>query len=154
MNFPKYSLPQFKGISGEVFFEYFVITELECIYHRNDRKNDFGVDGFIEFVLKDANGGKVVTGKCIAVQLKHGNSHYAKNGKTPKSHKYSEKSKDRLGYYLNVSSQTPVFFIIMNDDFSSIYWVKLSDGDIDYTSVGWRIEIPKNNNINAKTKTK
>ena len=142
MNFPKYTLEQQKGRGGEVYFESYVVNELKCIYHKNDTAKDYGIDGFVEVVIDNA-----VTGKRIAIQIKHGNSYFAKDNMTPKGHKYYDNQMDRLGYYLNVNTQTPVFLILMNDDYSSIYWVKLQNNIIDFIGVGWRIEIPVDNNL-------
>jgi len=68
-SFPKRKKNRKKGLSGQTYFQHFVTEELECIYHPIPEENDFGADGYIEFVENER-----VTGRLLAAQFKHGDS--------------------------------------------------------------------------------
>ena len=50
-----------------------VVDRCECYFNKIEQENDIGIDGIIEFTQ---NG--MPTGKCIAVQIKTGNSFITK----------------------------------------------------------------------------
>jgi len=138
MNFPKQNLSQHKGRKGETRFADFVVNTLNCIYHKIDGSDDYGIDGHIEIVANNA-----VTGRFVAVQVKHGNSYFTH--KTKNGYKFTAKDK-YLNYYLN--SPVPVFIIIMDDDFSRMLWVQFDLAQIlPSGSDSWWIEIPKSNEL-------
>ena len=136
--FPKINPNQQKGREGEIRFADFVTNTLKCIFHKIDGSDDFGLDGHIELVIDN-----IVTGKYIAVQIKHGDSYLTNT--TPAGFKYIANDK-YLNYYLN--SLTPVFIVVMSNDFSQMHWVKFDPEKIlPYGNDSWWIEIPKSNTL-------
>jgi len=136
-SFPKRKKNRKKGLSGQTYFQHFVTEELECIYHPIPEENDFGVDGYIEFVENER-----VTGRLLAAQIKHGDSFF--KNKSIGGFKYYGENK-HLNYYLNNNS--PVIIVILSDDFSKKHWV-LFDISITFpTENGWWLEIPTKNSI-------
>lgn len=138
MTFPKRNTSNSKGVSGQSFFHHYVNNNLDCIYHPISQENDFGIDGYIELVQ---NGN--VTGKLVGVQLKHGDSFF--KTQMGKAYKYVGDNK-HLNYYLN--SQTPIFIVIMDDNFKRLHWVEF---DISQTNPSgknmWWMEIPQSNEL-------
>lgn len=133
MSFPKRNTSNLKGATGQTFFQHFVNSELNCIYHPINQENDFGIDGYIELV---ENGN--VSGKLIGIQLKHGDSYFKQE--TYGGFKYFGEYK-HLNYYLN--SQLPVFIIIMDDDFKRMYWVEFEiTKTMSLSDDRWWIQIP------------
>ncbi len=139
ITFPKRRLNKKKGQSGQTYFQHFITEDLGCIYHPIPEENDFGIDGYIEFVEDE-----LVTGRLLAVQIKHGDS-FLRNTSSG-GYKYYGENK-HLNYYLN--KNTPIIFIVYNDDFSKKHWVLF---DIELTSPtdnGWWIEIPIDNIVDS-----
>ena len=137
-NFPKRTIQNQKGSSGQSYIQLFIENQLGWVYHPINQNNDFGIDGYIEVIENDC-----ATGKLIAVQIKHGDS-YFKN-KNISSYTYLGEDK-HLNYYLN--NRCPVILIILDDSFERRYWQLF---DISLTSPeknGWSIEIPEKNNLN------
>ena len=140
--FPQQSIHQKIGRSGEAFFEFFVANTLNWIYRPVHQESDFGIDGYID-IVQDGN----VTGKSIAVQLKHGNSYISKKSKGGIKYEGSNK---HLNYYLNL--QIPIIFIVMDDDFSETFWVLFDIEETTESSAGWWIEIPEQNKLSVDIK--
>lgn len=138
MIFPVRNDSAMKGTTGQSFFQYFVNSELECIYHPINQENDFGIDGYIELVVNHC-----VSGKLIGVQLKHGDSFF--KAPTGYGYKYVGDNK-HLNYYLN--NQSSIFIVIMDENFDRMYWVKF---DIAKTMPlhddNWWIEISSDNQL-------
>lgn len=138
LNFPTQSHSQKMGRAGESRWADFVVNSLGCIYHKIDGSDDFGLDGHIELVDDG-----LVTGKLVAMQVKHGDSYFSH--KTSLGYKYIAKDK-YLNYYLNAPSA--VFIVIMSGDFSEMLWVKFDIQNIfPYGKNSWWIEIPNTNNL-------
>lgn len=138
MQFPKVNKNKLKGMTGESYFQYFVNNELKCIYQKVSDDSDFGIDGFIELVINEH-----VTGKKVAVQIKHGNSYF--RNKVFGGYKYIGEKK-HLNYYMN--SQLPVFIVLIDDLFEKAVWTKF---DVNKTmrqnDDKWWIEIPEENQL-------
>ena len=135
MDFPKRSLQNLKGSSGQSYFQFFIENELGWIYHPVDQRNDFGIDGYVEFV-KEGNA----TGKLLGVQIKHGDSYFS--SKTKIGYLFNGENK-HLNYYLN--NRCPIIIIVLDGKFERCLW-KLFN--IEFTSPtinGWSIDIPSRN---------
>ncbi|PZD96970.1 hypothetical protein DNH61_04805 [Paenibacillus sambharensis] len=136
MTFPKRNKNQLIGSIGQTFFQHFVNSELNCIYHPINQENDFGIDGYIELVENE-----YVTGRLIGIQLKHGNSFF--KSQTNGGYKFIGENK-HLNYYLN--SQSPVYIVIMDEGFKRMHWVQFElDKTSPYGANGWWMEVPKGN---------
>lgn len=138
MLFPKRNISNLNGMTGETFFQHFVNEEMNCIYHKINQENDFGIDGYIELV---ENG--YVSGKLIGVQIKHGNSFF--RSKTLGGYKYIGENK-HLNYYLN--NQSPIFIVILDQEFTRMNWVQFKiEKTMPLQENGWWIEVPKENEL-------
>ena len=138
LKFPTQSHSQKMGRAGESRWADFVVNSLGCIYHKIDGSDDFGLDGHIELV-----DGGLVTGKFIAVQVKHGDTYFSQT--TSVGYKYIAKDK-YLNYYMNAPSA--VFIVIMTGDFSKMLWVKFDIQNVFPSGEdSWWIEIPNANNL-------
>jgi hypothetical protein len=140
--FPQLTKSQQNGLSGESYIEYFVINELKWIFHQNSQGSDFGIDAYIE-VVENEN----VTGKLLALQIKHGNSYF--KYKKQNAYKYIG-DKKHLNYYLN--NGLPLIIIIADDKFKRIHWVKFDISLTEGIKDGWSIDIPMTNILDKKVK--
>lgn len=91
MSFPKRNKNNLRGSIGLSYFQHFVNSELNCVYHSINQENDFGIDGYIELVM-DEN----VSGKLIGDQLKHGDSYF--KSKSSGGYKFIGENKVKDGY--------------------------------------------------------
>jgi len=134
-NFPKRTIQNQIGSSGQSYIQFFIENSLKWVYHPINQNNDFGIDGYIEVIDNDC-----ATGKLIALQIKHGNSYF--KHKNISSYTYFGDDK-HLNYYLN--NRCPVILIILDESFGKKYWQLF---DLSLTSPeqnGWSIEIPEKN---------
>lgn len=132
--FPKINNSKIKGVSGESFFQYFVYNEMNCLYQKNSEENDYGIDGFIEIVEKG-----IVSGKRVAVQIKHGNSFFLTDLGT--GYKFVGENK-HLNYYMNCD--VPVFIILLDDTFERMNWVQFKvEKTMIVNEEKWWLEVPK-----------
>lgn len=143
MSFPQRTSFNHKGTIGETYFKFFIENELDCIYHPIQQENDFGIDGIIEIVLHHN-----VTGKQIAVQIKHGDSYFKHS--TKYGYRFISDMK-HLNYYTNYS--LPVFIIILSNDFQNNHWVRFDiNNTMAYDENKWWIEIPIENQLSTNFK--
>lgn len=96
---------------------------------------DMGIDAQVEFV--DDNP----TGKLIALQIKTGSSHFYQ-----KENSYTYYIKEAHYQYWTHHS-LPVIIIAHLPEENLTVWEYVSNKNIDKTSEGWKIEIPKKNNL-------
>lgn len=61
---------QITGDKGVAAFHYYCIQHTPYIIFREESKNDFGIDGEIEFTKTDENNKKLVTGEILKIQIK------------------------------------------------------------------------------------
>jgi len=120
--------------------------ENDCYFHEIVQENDVGIDAFIEFTKDSEN-----TGRCIAVQIKNGNSFFNKDKsicKIPIDNHYK--------YWENHSLD--VYGIVCDYDRKLAFWVSITDYLKDYkedieTGKLKNITFPtmKINELNSKT---
>lgn len=137
MDFPKRSIQNLRGSSGQSYFQFFVENELGWVYHSVEQRNDFGIDGYVEIV----NEGNA-TGKLFGVQIKHGDSYFT--SKTKIGYIFFGENK-HLNYYLN--NRCPIIFIILDGKYERCLWQLF---DLEFTSPsinGWTVEIPSRNRL-------
>ncbi|MDO5423712.1 MAG: DUF4365 and DUF1817 domain-containing protein [Eubacteriales bacterium] len=133
MNFPYRSESQQKGAKGEDYFQFFVSSQLGCVYHRVHQEQDFGVDGYLELV---ENGR--VTGKLVGIQIKCGDSYFEKQ--TSGGYRYVGEQR-HLNYYLNHS--LPIFLVILDTALERGNWALFEVGKTSpLPNQKWWIEIP------------
>jgi len=130
-NFPRITKAKQKGLSGQSYFQNMVINEWGWLYRKNEQDNDFGIDAYIE-IVNDGN----VTGKMIGVQIKYGDSYFSKKKNNRIIFNGEQK---HLNYYQN--SDVPIIIVLINNNFTEIYWRKFDINSILPTNKGWSIEI-------------
>ncbi|MBJ9675499.1 DUF4365 domain-containing protein [Burkholderia gladioli] len=106
------------------------------IFRRNHNEHDFGIDGYIDIVTEQG----AVTGQCVAVQIKTGQS-YLKTKSTDGFTFYGERK--HLNYYLNLPM--PVVIVIHDDVAKKTYWQHFAPSRIEGTPTGWKTEIAMTN---------
>ncbi len=89
--------------------------ENQCYFHEIKQENDVGIDAFIEFTKNGENDGK-----CIAVQIKNGNSFF---------NKLKTEAKISIGSHYNYwkNHSLDVYGIVCDYDSNVAYWVCISD---------------------------
>ena len=130
-NFPRITEAKQKGLGGQTYFQNLIINEWGWLYHKIEQENDFGIDAFIE-IVNDGN----VTGKKIGVQIKHGDSYFINERNNRILYNGEQK---HINYYQN--SNVPIIIVIMNNNFTRIFWRKFDINKILPTETGWSFEI-------------
>lgn len=108
------------------------------IFRRNHNEHDFGIDGYLDIVSESG----AVTGQCIAVQIKTGQS-FTRTGGANGLTFYGEKK--HLNYYLNLPM--PIVVVIHDDVSGKTYWQHFAASRIEGTPTGWKMEIPRSNTL-------
>lgn len=91
------------------------IDENECYFHEILQENDVGIDAFIEFTKDGKNNGR-----CIAVQIKTGNSFFNVNKSV-----CNIPIGDHYNYWKNHSLQ--VFGIVCDYEGKKAFWTSITD---------------------------
>lgn len=141
--FPTATPAALSGEAGVNFVASTINQDFGWIFRRTHGEHDFGVDGYVDIVTSD--GG--VTGRCIAVQIKHGTSFF------------SHKTRDGYTYYgeekhLNYLSNhpLPVLLIICDVSAGLRHWVHFEPEALEPTETGWKIHVPFENKLDASSK--
>ena len=87
-------------------------------------------------ILSETTAASLVTGQCIAVQIKTGNS-FIKNKSKHSFTFYGERK--HLNYYLNLPM--PIIIVVHDDITLRTYWQSFSPASIESTPTGWKTEI-------------
>lgn len=106
---------------------------------REQMVSDFGIDAQIELLDEDS-----ATGKLIAVQIKSGKSWFKETN--DRGYVYRG-DMSHLDYWLHHS--LPVLIILCDVDEDECYWQAITPNTVIYTNTAWKIEVPKNQKINA-----
>lgn len=132
--FPKRSKSQRTGAGGLLIVEKIVHDELGWIFRTNHQEHDFGIDGYIDVVRIDG----AVLGRSVAVQVKTGKSHIAKE--TPAGFVLRGNRK-HLNYFLNYP--LPVILLLIDKESKSGWWVHVRPQAIRMTKTGREITVPR-----------
>lgn len=96
---PKYiNQSQITGEKGVAAFHRYCTLHSPFIIFREESKNDFGIDGEIEFTYTDANNKKIVTGEIVKIQIKSTEKGSYISNETNDTFAYKA-SKDDLEYW-------------------------------------------------------
>ena len=145
MTHPTYSQRRKTGNKGVNIVKGIVDDELDWIFRPVHLEDDFGLDGHIDIIGDDNS----VSGKSIGVQVKTGKSYFS----SPTSFGWKYRGEEKhLGYYLNYVS--PIIIVIVNESNRQAYWVEFELEQIEQTSNGWSITVPKANLLNVNSKSK
>lgn len=141
---PKRTQQHKQGSIGSAAFELFVNRELGWIFRSVHQENDFGIDGYID-VVEDGK----ITGASLAVQIKCGESYFAK--KTEYGIRYEGFIK-HLNYYYNL--RNPVLLVVLDENGENGRWVlfRLEKTVSANSDDRWWIEIPNKNILKASVK--
>lgn len=133
---PRYTTTERLGINA---VEQIVLKDLQWIF-REQPIVDMGIDAHVEVVLD----GKP-TGQLFALQIKTGASHFHDTG-------------DVLTYYPSQvhldywhSHSLPVLLVAHIPENNATYWAHVSPPYVEPTAAAWKISIPKNNRLSAKS---
>jgi hypothetical protein len=136
--FPKFSKTIKTGETGVNAVSSIINDVFGWIFRRNHNEHDFGIDGYID-IVSDSDA---VTGQCVAVQIKTGQSFF----KTKNAHGFTfYGEKKHLNYYLNLPM--PVVIILHDDATGETFWQHFAPSSIEGTSTGWKTEIPRANKL-------
>lgn len=105
------------------------------IFRRVPQEYDYGIDGFIDYVVEGQ-----VTGGTVAIQIKYGESYFL--NETVDGYWYEDSFK-HLNYYLNHPS--PVFIFLVDPRGGAVYWNDVSVEKLIGKGKKWRLLIPKDN---------
>lgn len=142
--FPTATKSVLSGEAGVNLVARIVSKELQWLFRRNHNEHDFGIDGYIDLITGE--GG--VTGRCLALQIKHGKSYLTT--KEEYGYIYYGESK-HINYLLN--HPIPVVILICDPEAEICYWEKFSAEKTEPTNSGWKLTIPFENVLNKNSKT-
>jgi len=137
MSFPKRIESQNKGDVGVQIISKAVAKDLRMIFRTIPQEYDYGIDGHIDYVTASGD----VTGGCVAVQIKYGDS-YFKN-KAVDGFWYTGEEK-HLNFLMNHT--LPVFIFLVHPN-ESIYWVEFDSAKLQKSGSQWKILVPKENKL-------
>jgi hypothetical protein len=135
MRFPKRTKAQEQGEIGITIVSDIVSQRLGMIFRRVPQEHDYGIDGFIDYVVEGR-----VTGGTVAVQIKCGESYL--RDETADGYWY-EDTFEHLNYYLN--HPAPVFVFLVDPQTRKVYWNDISVEKLLGKGKKWRTLIPKDN---------
>ena len=99
-----------------------IVHEMNCIF-REITKDDFGIDGEIEVVVRKADGkGFQTTGGIIKVQAKSGMSYVKQDSETGFATPV-----DRSDFELWYNATYPVIFIVYHPGDDKLYWKEVKE---------------------------
>lgn len=110
-----------------------VSDNLKWLFRRNHNESDFGIDGYIDIIEADGS----VSGRCLAVQIKFGDSYL--KAKTDYGYTFYGQSK-HLNYLLN--HPVPVLIVLCDPASRTCYWEHLDLTKTEPTQSGWKMCIP------------
>lgn len=144
---PKYiNQSQITGEKGVAAFHRYCTLHTPFIIFREESKNDFGIDGEIEFTVTDDNNKKVVTGEIIKIQIKSTEKGSYVYNETDASFDYRA-SKDDLEYWNQ--HKVGVILIIYDARIDALYAriIKHEDSVIATKSRNPTIRFDKEDNL-------
>jgi len=118
---------QITGEKGVAAFYSYCVQHEPFIIFREESKNDFGIDGEIEFTKIDKHNRKVVTGEILKVQIKSTEKGSYISNDNEKSFDFKAKSED-IEYWKN--HKLGVVLIVYFANTNELYARKISE--IDY----------------------
>ena len=98
------------------------VDENQCYLHEIKQENDVGIDAFIEFTKNGENDGK-----CIAVQIKAGDSYFNKS-------KTCAKIPIDNHYYYWKNHSLPVFGFVCDLASNTAYWISITKYIKEYSA--------------------
>jgi len=101
--------------SGTLFVQS-VINDCKGIFNKVDGSNDVGIDGYLEFVQDES-----VTGLCIGVQIKSGDSNKTQNAD------FAVINADRAHFEYWQSHSLPIAGIVYLPSEAKAYWIDITE---------------------------
>jgi len=118
--------PQITGDKGVAAFHYYCAQHTPYIIFREESKNDFGIDGEIEFTITDENNKKVVTGEILKVQIKSTETGSYISKENENSFDFKAKKED-IEYWKN--HKVSVILVVYFTKTDELYARKISEVD-------------------------
>jgi hypothetical protein len=140
--FPEYAETSELGNKGRRIVEAQVHENLGWLF-RELKKDDLGIDGFVEVIQPD----RTSKGRTFAVQIKCGRSFFREE--TPDGYVYRG-SISHLNYW--ISHSLAVVLILCDPDSRSCYWVSIEPKTVDRHTKGWSVIVPKSKTLTAECK--
>lgn len=141
-NLPKYDYKNNIGDDGVRITQNIIAKNLKWVF-REQTKNDFGIDAYIEII--DEN--KSATGRLIAAQIKCGESYFREQ--TEEEIIFRGKL-EHINYWINYA--LPVILIVCNPRDEICYWVEVTHSNATILKDGWKISIPKKQILSVESK--
>lgn len=142
--FPKVSPNRYTEDKGITHVAQVVQNEFGWLFKKVALQDDFGIDGYIEYVSEDG----AVFGKQIAVQVKSGVSYFSRTEGNFLKYIGDEK---HINYYHNLNEE--VLIIIYNPLDNNCVWSHFDPHLIEKTKSGWSLFIPLNQKFNQNAFT-
>lgn len=120
---------QIIGEKGVAAFYNYCSQHTPFIIFREESKNDFGVDGEIEFTRTDENGRKIVTGEILKVQIKSTERGSYISNETDSTFEFKARNED-IEYWRNHKIGVVLIIYWVNE--KKLYARKISE--IDYVN--------------------
>ncbi|WP_189154063.1 DNA/RNA helicase domain-containing protein [Lentzea pudingi] len=133
---------QLAGAAGEALVSFLVHHELGWVL-RDQRQLDVGIDGQIEIV----DDGKAA-GLLLGAQVKSGPSVFKESA--PEGWYYRPSKRDNVDYWLRYPM--PVLLVLADNATKRAYWQLVSTWTLVSTGIGWKILVPRVNELNANAK--
>jgi hypothetical protein len=118
---------QIVGEKGVAAFYNYCVQHTPIIIFREESKNDFGIDGEIEFTKTDENNRKVVTGEILKIQIKSTETGSYISNNNENSFDFKARSED-IEYWKN--HKIGVILVVYFTNTNELYARKISE--IDY----------------------
>jgi len=145
MKLPEYNQTRRTGDYGVKVVKSIIENNHKWLFRKTDQDDDFGLDGYIDLLEE----GKYITGKTIGIQIKTGESYF----KNPTSFGWTYYGEEKhLNYYLNLD--IPVIIALVDPIDKKVFWNKVDIDSIIKTGNGWKIVIPKSQELSDKTELK
>lgn len=139
---PEYSQEAEFGDKGVRRVESIISEELRWIF-REQPKNDFGIDAYVELLTED----RKATGRLIALQIKCGFSFFKEETEDGFIFRGALK---HLNYWIDHS--LPVLITITHPETNLTYWAEVTRGTTTVFEKGWKLVIPKNQVLSIESK--
>lgn len=137
-DFPKFSGAAQQGEKGLRLVTEIISDNFKWIFRRTHQENDFGIDGYIEFVTDDG----FVTGQMLGAQIKYGSSYIKETNRWGYIYRGEMKHLNYLANHI-----VPVVIIVGGPETDEFFWEVFSPELTQSTGSNWKITVPFDNKL-------
>lgn len=141
--FPKIHRSVLTGEAGVNLVARSVTNNLKWLFRRTHNEHDFGIDGYIDIATTDGH----VTGRSLALQIKHGRS-YTSRRDAHGYHFYGDPK--HINYLLN--QPLPVLLVIADPKSEACFWEHVQQDTIELTNKAWKMHVPFENRLDSASR--